>query len=264
MIKLIASDLDGTLLTSEKRLPREIFPLVKRMTAKGILFAAASGRQIANLERLFEPVKDEIALIAENGAVARYRGETLFLKPLCDGELADALSAIRKLPRLTPLLCGVHTAFYESEKEPFHKLATNAYTSSARVARLEDVIGQEPVLKISVFDALGAAENCMKYLPPLLPRLRVMISGFEWCDVSDPAVNKGAALEALAVRLHIEKPEIAAFGDHMNDWELLEAAGLPFVTANAYPALKTKFPAVPSNDEGGVIETIKTLLGETL
>lgn len=264
MIKLIVSDLDGTLLTSKKQLPEEIFPLVEALNARGIVFAPASGRQKANLELLFAPVKDKIALIAENGALASYRGELLHCMPLPDTDVAKALAVLRAQTDLTPILCGERTAFYESEREPFHKLATNAYTSSERVARLEDAIGREPILKISVHDERGAAENGMKRLPALLPAFRTMISGFDWLDISLKGVNKGAALRALKKRLGVNKEEIVAFGDHMNDWELLEEAGHPFVPANAYPALKEKYPAIASNDEGGVIETIKTLLGEML
>ena len=63
MIRLIASDLDGTLLGKDKKVPEEMFSLIGELKKKGILFAASSGRQYANIRRLFEPVKDEIAYI---------------------------------------------------------------------------------------------------------------------------------------------------------------------------------------------------------
>lgn len=64
MTKLVASDLDGTLLLNgTQSLPEELFPLIKKLKELGILFVAASGRQYANMKRLFEPVADEMAFI---------------------------------------------------------------------------------------------------------------------------------------------------------------------------------------------------------
>ena len=64
MIKLVASDLDGTLLLNgAQQLPEEIFPLIRELKKLGILFVAASGRQYPNMRRLFDPVADEMAFI---------------------------------------------------------------------------------------------------------------------------------------------------------------------------------------------------------
>ena len=81
MIKLIATDLDGTLLDGERKLPAEIFPLIERLYSAGILFAPASGRQYASLQELFRPVEDKVVFVCENGALVKYRGETLFSRP---------------------------------------------------------------------------------------------------------------------------------------------------------------------------------------
>ena len=70
MIKLIASDLDGTLLKNgAQELPPDIFPIIRELRQKGIRFVAASGRQYYNLRLLFKPVMDEIFYIAENGSL---------------------------------------------------------------------------------------------------------------------------------------------------------------------------------------------------
>ena len=69
MIKMVASDLDGTLLLNKAQsLPEEIFPLIRKLKEMGILFVAASGRQYPNMKRMFAPVASEIAYISENGA----------------------------------------------------------------------------------------------------------------------------------------------------------------------------------------------------
>ena len=106
MVKFIASDLDGTLLDGEKRLPEEIFPLIRKLKSLGVLFAPASGRQYANLKKLFAPVENDVVFICENGALVKYRSKTLHLTPIRDRDARNAIHEIRALPHLYPMLCG--------------------------------------------------------------------------------------------------------------------------------------------------------------
>ena len=78
MVKLIASDLDGTLLQNGAHDVNPIvFDQIRTLKEHGIMFAAASGRQYLNLRRLFTPVQDDIAYIAENGSLCIYNEETI-------------------------------------------------------------------------------------------------------------------------------------------------------------------------------------------
>lgn len=261
MIRFIATDLDGTLLDDEKRLPEEIFGLIGQLNERGILFAPASGRQYANLKELFAPVWDKIVFICENGALVKYRGETLYLDPVPDGSIKRALDEIRAIPRLFPMLCGTECAYIETNVRPFFTYANLSYTNCRRVDRLESVIGKEKICKIAIYDELPAAEHCIKLLPPRLPGLRTAISGYDWCDVSAPTADKGKAIDFIRRHFHFERAECAAFGDHMNDYEMLLACGHSFVTENAYRPLKERIGnVVPSNNEGGVLEKIREFL----
>ena len=100
MIKFIATDLDGTLLDEDKKLPEEIFSVIEELAKRNILFAPASGRQYANLRKLFAPVADKVVFICENGALVKYREETLLLDPIKETYLKDALDEIRAIPHL--------------------------------------------------------------------------------------------------------------------------------------------------------------------
>lgn len=264
MIKLIATDLDGTLLDDEKRMPREIFGLIGQLHAKNILFAPASGRQYANLKTLFSPVWDKLVFICENGALVKYRGETLWLDPVPEECLRDALQAIRAIPHLYPMLCGENCAYIENGEEPFCSYAHSAYTNCERVESLECVIGREKICKIAVYDELPASEHCLRLLPSRLPALRTAISGSDWCDVSAPTADKGKAIDFIRGYFGFKREECAAFGDHMNDYEMLLACGYSYVTENAYPPLKTHIPnVIPSNNEKGVLQKIIELMEET-
>ncbi|MDE5897513.1 MAG: Cof-type HAD-IIB family hydrolase, partial [Clostridia bacterium] len=145
MIRFIATDLDGTLLDEEKRLPEEIFGLVEELASRGILFAPASGRQYANLKRIFAPVADKVVFICENGALVKYRGETLHMNPIRDAWLKQALDEIRATPHVYPMLCGTESAYIENEEQPFYDYATASYDACLKVDDLDAIIGKEPI-----------------------------------------------------------------------------------------------------------------------
>lgn len=263
MIKLIATDLDGTLLDGERKLPAEIFPLIERLYSAGILFAPASGRQYASLQELFRPVEDKVVFVCENGALVKYRGETLFSRPIPPEHLKTALHTVRKIERLYPMFCCGDCAYIENAEQPFYDYANFSYPACEKVDSLDALTQKKDVYKIAVYDGLGAAENCMKLLPDRLPELRVMISGKDWCDVSERNSNKGEAIKFLQKIFSVTREECAAFGDHMNDYEMLLACARAFVPENGFGALKEKFKStVPANTEGGVLKKIKEILNE--
>lgn len=261
MIKLIACDLDGTLLPPDKKMPDETFALIEKFAAEGGVFAPASGRQLPNLLKLFAPVADKIAVIAENGGLVWYKGEIIFSDPTPSADVLRALAIIRKQSGLYPVLSCADCAYYEDGYPRFIEILKRSYSSEKKVDNLDEIAGGVSALKISVWDDLPAAEHGGKILPPLIDGLRTMISGYDWLDVSVSHANKGRALEALMAQLGVQREQCAAFGDHMNDYEMLKASGLPFVTANAYPPLKALIgEEIPSNAEFGVIKKIKELI----
>ena len=96
MIRLIAMDLDGTLLTPEHQLPSGIFDMIRALRRKGVRFAAASGRQYGNVKRLFAEEASGMDFICENGAyvVTRGKGSASWFPPDMVKEIArDILDA---------------------------------------------------------------------------------------------------------------------------------------------------------------------------
>lgn len=262
MIKLVASDLDGTLLMPGGIMPEETFPLIERLYARGIIFVPASGRQLPNLKKLFAPVLGKIAIIAENGGLAWFGGETVFSDPTPAESVEYALGIIEKTEGLHPILSCVDCAYYTDGFAPFEEKIAASYTAYKRVDGWADAPKEETALKISVWDEVTpCAEHGGKILPPLIKGLRTMVSGRDWLDVSSPTANKGEALGALQRRLGIARGECMGFGDHMNDAELLQRCGEAYVTANAFAGLKEMISGrVASNAEKGVIEKLKELV----
>ncbi len=263
MIKFIASDLDGTLLDGERKLPAGTFEVVAKLAARGVLFAPASGRQYANLVRFFGPVKDQVLFICENGALVKFRGETLLLDPVPVPLVKKALAEIRALPGLYPVLCCEKSAYIEDDVLPFAEESRGAYDLCETVESLDGVLGREAVCKIAVYDGFGSAVHCIRLLPPRLPELRTTLSGAYWCDISAPSANKGEAVCFVREKFGFKREECAAFGDHMNDYEMLLACGRAYVPENAYPPLKALVgQTVPSNLEGGVLEKLMEIYRE--
>lgn len=264
MIKLIASDLDGTLLTPERNLPQRTFPLIEALLERGIYFVPASGRQYANLKMLFAPVAERIPFLAENGALAAFRGEVLYTCPIEEREVLHAVNVVRELPDLYPMLCTPDCAYIEDDYKPFYDYSFSSYTNCEKLSSLNDVIGKYPVCKIAVYDKIGSAVNGGKLLPEKLPQLRTILSGADWLDISSPKANKGAGIRFLQDYFHISPDECLAFGDHMNDFELLSSCRYAYVPENAFGGLKAHFPrTIPSNRDEGVIQALERILKQT-
>lgn len=261
MIKFIACDLDGTLLPPSKIMPERTFEIIEILSKKGVIFAPASGRQLPNLLKLFAPVCSKIAVIAENGGLGWYGGKVVYSNPTPTESVLYALDILRGESDLYPLLSCENCAYYESGYAPFVETLHKSYSRAEKVDSFEKVLKRETALKISVWDPLASAKHGGVILPQKIKGLRVMVSGFDWLDISIAGANKGEALKALLRYFGVSPDECMAFGDHMNDLEMLQACSHPYVTANAFPALKEQIRSeVASNADFGVIKKLEELL----
>ena len=121
MIKLVASDLDGTLLHNyQQTVPKEIYDTIKALHEKGIIFTAASGRQYANIRRLFAPLGFDIPYIAENGSMCVYKEEILAtgLTPSKTiRHILDALMEYRKIYHTGHCILSVKDTYYSDSTD---------------------------------------------------------------------------------------------------------------------------------------------------
>lgn len=258
MIRLIASDMDGTLLDEQKRLPPRFEGVVRRLRAQGVRFAVASGRQYETLLRDFPRLADELIFIAENGAMAADGRRLLFVDSVPPEQAARALRAMHALQGVYPILCTAHGAFIEDADEAFEAKARMYYARVERVPDLIPLCAQGEVCKIAAYDPQGAEGRSFDALRGALPELSVILSAATWSDVMRPGVSKGSAMRALQRSLGIGPEECMAFGDYLNDLELLQACGHSYAMRNAHPRLKAaaRFEA-PGNDENGVMRVLR-------
>ncbi|MBR3569735.1 MAG: HAD family phosphatase [Oscillibacter sp.] len=257
MIKLIAADMDGTLLDSRKNLPPDFEAWVE--SHPEIRVAIASGRQYYTLYGNFSPaVRDKLLYIAENGALVFERGETLYRNVMETADVLACLRAAQGLPWVYPILCGVKSAWTVRAPENVEAQARTYYRRLAYLETLESALGRDDFVKIALYvEGYKAAETVSRFRG-LEPRLHPVVSGPDWIDVANASVSKGAALRSIQGRYGIAADECAAFGDYMNDYALLQAVGESYAMANACAELKAVAKYVTaSNDEDGVMKVLR-------
>ena len=119
MIRLVVSDIDGTLLEDGgHELNPELFEVILKLREKGMQFAAASGRQWASIEQVFDPIKEKIFYLSDNGAYVGCHGRQLFVHPIERSLVEELVKDIRKAG-LTVMVGGPDVAYMENPDPEF-------------------------------------------------------------------------------------------------------------------------------------------------
>lgn len=261
MTKLIASDLDGTLLHNgaQEISPRAI-RLIRELSRRGVRFVAASGRQYANERLLFDEIKDEISYIAENGSLCIHNGKVISKGIIPDSLSYDIMRDIKNRSGFELLVSREDTCLIEGNNPAFVNHITNVMKNTTTV--VHDLLAEKgPFLKIAIADMGGnGLEKCLDELrQKYVPAINVVTSGNMWIDFVIPGYNKGTALCALMDELGISADECIAFGDQYNDVEMLEAAGKSFAMANAAPGISRHASFVTDSVEDVLEDLLKNL-----
>ncbi|MBU5421851.1 Cof-type HAD-IIB family hydrolase [Cellulomonas hominis] len=263
-VRLVVSDMDGSLLDERGRVPATFWPVLDELERRGIAFCPASGRQYANLRELFGDRGRDLVYIAENGAYVAQGGEALSTDPLPAEEVPVVVQRVRDLAAagrdVGMVLCGQRSGYVERGDGPFAEHARRHY---AWLEQVDDVTAvDDVVLKIAVFDFGSIEDVAAPAFADLADRLRVVVSGQHWLDVMNPAADKGHALRRVQERLGVTAAQTMAFGDYLNDAGMLDAAHWSFAMDNAHPDVRARARYVaPGNARDGVVRTIAAALG---
>jgi Cof subfamily protein (haloacid dehalogenase superfamily) len=270
-VKLIALDIDGTLLDSRWTLPDANRAAIAEATRRGIEVALVTGRRYDFAMPIAMQLGTPLTMIVSNGALIRTQDGATHLRHLLARETAlrvleitrrwrDSTAVIFDRPRENQVILEV--------------LATGDPIRSAYYARNKEYIGQAAPL-----------ESCLTEDP-----LQVMLSGkvepmreaeavlraaqetegfkvastvyesrdFSMIDVIHPRCSKGAALAEWATLQGLAREEVMAIGDNHNDLEMLSFAGIPVVMGNCVPELRNfGWHETASNDDNGVAAAIE-------
>lgn len=241
MIKLIASDLDGTLLRNGAlSLTPHAIELIHELTQKGVHFVAASGRQYDNERKLFAPIKDEISYIAENGSICIHQGTVVSRGIIEDDLVRRIIHEVKKQENFRLLISREDTCIIENSDPDFVHHIRDVIGNTTLV--IDDITKVEgTILKIAVanmIDSHQVIENYLHYLQQMFgSEIKVVTSGAFWIDFVVPDANKGTALTGLMNLLGVKPEECIAFGDQYNDVEMLQTAGTSYAMSKAAPGI---------------------------
>ena len=263
-IRLVVTDMDGTLLDGAGRIPEDLWPLLAELRRRGVLFSPASGRQYATLARQFADAGDGMVFVAENGTYVVRDGVELGSDPLDAAVAARVIGRTRLLAAegvdVGAVLCGKESAYVERADEAFVTEVKRYYALLRIVDDLTAV--EDDFLKVALYDFGPVERTTAPALAPFAKSHQVVVSGEHWVDIMNATANKGAALRRLQRELGITPAQTLVFGDYLNDLEMLDAAEWSFAMANAHPdVLRRARYVAPPNTEYGVLSTISRLMG---
>ncbi|WP_430905689.1 HAD family hydrolase [Maribacter sp. 2-571] len=258
-VKMVVSDMDGTLLNSNHEVSERFFELFPKLAQHGIRFVAASGRQYDSIIDKLQPIKNEITVIAENGGFAMEGSTEIVSTPLASEKQYEVLELLADIPDINTVLCGKKCAYIAKNASNFLNKLKEYYSSYQTLPELKAYHGE--LLKIAIYHP----ESSERYIYPVVAHLNgdlmVKISGPNWVDISSPNAHKGHALQKVQSLYGTQPSETMVFGDYFNDLEMLALADYSFAMANAHPDVKKAAKhSTNSNDDFGVERVLEQLL----
>ncbi|MCB0826398.1 MAG: HAD family phosphatase [Armatimonadetes bacterium] len=264
MIRLIACDMDGTLMTSSRVPHPANIPAIQKVVDAGIHFCLASGRGIQTIY----PTAKEIGLtgpiISSNGGyVVGLQGEEVhhFHLPMGAKQIIVEFALEHDL----------HLNGYFKSEIAFSSggLFAEMYVSrtgcEAQICHPREMMGREATKLLYV----GEPDQLVQLRPKISELLAVygisvVVSEPEYLEFLPPGINKGAGLQKLSEHLGIDRADVAAIGDWLNDKEMLEWAGISAAVENGHADVKAIADhVIPSNDNGGVANFLEFVLKGT-
>lgn len=259
MIKLIATDIDGTLVNKKKELPPDFDEVIKALKEKGISFAVASGRSISALEVQFAPYLDDISLICDNGALIVDRGQKLSCSVMPREKVVRIIDICEE-NGMVPLLCTSGMTYLADSDDGYKNEVMLYYNRRTILKDLRQF--KDDVTKVAVYQKDGIENNGLEILDREFGSdLAVQLSGYYWVDIMNPGISKGRGIEILQQRLGANYENTMAFGDYLNDIEMLNSAYYSYAMENAHPAVHAAANfATGSCEDFAVTKEIKELV----
>ena len=291
-IRLVAVDMDGTLLDDEKNFPPGLDELLDRLEERGVVFVPASGRQVWTLIDMF-PERPGLTFIGENGAIVMRDGQEISSSPLDLETVRRCVELVRHHVRQGAffaahpdvqdgksqdqeaaqwdgglVVCGKKSAYIERSDEPFVHAITPYYARIQVVEDLLEVLDEieggeldDAIIKLTLCSAGDVKPLAERTLGTFKQSHQFAISGDNWADLQMRGVDKGQALSELQKYLGVSPAQTAVFGDAGNDLGMMSRAEFSFAMANASADIlaAARFVA-PSNNEAGVVSVLSSFL----
>lgn len=258
-VKLVVTDMDGTLLNSNHEVSALFFNLFAELKKHNILFVAASGRPLYNIEEKLRSIKTDIIIASENGAYMVDNDKVLLSTPISDKNLTQLTLLTNSLENTHAVFCAEGKAYITKKSEALLPVISQYYNNYEIVDDASSI--KENLFKIALYHE----KNSGKYVYPLVKHLesdfKVKTSATHWVDISENLANKGQAVSLLQKMYNIKPEETLVFGDYHNDIEMLRCAHFSYAMDNAHDDVKAIANYVTkSNDEDGVCYILEQLI----
>lgn len=259
-IKLIATDMDGSLLDDAKNFPPHFFETMDQLQRQGIVFVAASGRSYSKQREVFEPAAIKPYFLCDNGSLLVHDEQVLFDDYLDEELLHRVIDAVDEIEGAVPMYCGHKRAWHMPVSAEIRKHLGTYFTSEMVLEDMHQI--SDRILKVALFHPESSARCVYPRVKELFEQeAHLVVSGELWMDIMKIGVNKGKTLQFLQESMGITSEETMVFGDFYNDIEMLQRAKYSFVMANANDDMMQygNFQA-PSNQEYGVQQILAQLV----
>lgn len=254
-IKLIATDLDGTLLHNRK-CEESVFPVIEELVNRGIYFVPASGRQYPSMQKLFHPVKDKLTYLCENGALVMHLDRVLVKQQFEDDLAMELCYAIVEDRDCEVLISGERTSYLIPKHQRFVHHMRDVVGNNVTIIDSPQRI-EEPIIKVSFCTSADKLTEVESRLAPRFEgRCLRVTSGAEWIDFAPLGTSKGAAIKSIGEELGIAPDEMMAFGDNENDRTMLEFVGHPYIMDPCNPTILN----IPANRCRKVEDVLREVL----
>ena len=277
-VRLIALDIDGTLLDSASEVPEANRRAIEAAVERGIEVALVTGRRFDFALPIARQIPCPLTMIVNNGALVKSKDGITHLRHLLPQQTARAVLQLFPEHRAGAAVVfdrpRANQVIYEQIdwEDPRRKLyyARNR-EFIAQICPLEDCLTEDPiqVMYSGSVTEMHSVSAALRSVPKALEFSLAMTfydhRDFAMVDVIRLNCSKGATLAEWTAQRGLDREEIMAIGDNFNDREMLEFAGLPVVMANSVPELKNLgWRQTLSNDEGGVAAAIREYALENL
>ncbi|MCF8274966.1 MAG: Cof-type HAD-IIB family hydrolase [Flavobacteriaceae bacterium] len=258
-IKLVITDMDGTLLNSNHEVSSLFFEIFKEIKNHNILFVAASGRPYYSITEKLHAIKDDIIIVAENGGIVAKNEHVLQKIPINKTHLHKIENLILMNSHIHPIYCTKSKAYFKGTSNGYIKLLSEYYPNFYVINSIEEI--EEAIIKIALYHDEDSEKYIFPFFKELASDYKIIVSGKHWVDISDYIANKGNALKLLQKNYNITKDETIAFGDYNNDIEMLKHASFSFAMKNAVEDVKNIANyETKSNDDFGVEYILEKLI----
>ncbi len=265
MIKLIISDIDGTLVPDGSGagvMNPEYFDVIRDLAARGITFVACSGRQFVSMYKIFEPVADKIYFICEGGGfVSNGKREVLHSAVLDPEDVRELIQDARQIPQLDIMVAGVKRSYCRSEDSELYRWMVNDYGFDIEALPDMDKGVDDDVAKVSLYHK-NAVEALTRdtFVPKWEKRVKTVLAGIQWLDCVSPESGKGNAVAFLQKHLGVSKEETIVFGDNQNDIEMFDYAGCSYAVNGAREEVRQAADEICAPmEEDGVLQVLKNI-----